>query len=115
MFSVSKFEQFSSPLTVSTVYHMHNATSGVNQKCISATPAADQWKCFFAQYTMPYTQSRIFAVQSLYDYNQLHTVLSLNCTPPNCSAAEMQQFLGWREVSTLFTIVLRLIRGLINV
>ncbi|XP_065184018.1 uncharacterized protein LOC135814776 [Sycon ciliatum] len=78
------------------VVQSQNLTSGMNQKCVAAMSEADQWKCFFAQYSVPYISSPIFALQSLYDYNQLKTVLHLPCIPPKCSASEYQIFLNWR-------------------
>ncbi|XP_065184023.1 uncharacterized protein LOC135814780 isoform X2 [Sycon ciliatum] len=78
------------------VFQTQNVTSGMNQKCVAAMSEADQWKCFFAQYSVSYISSPIFALQSLYDSNQLKTILQLPCVPPKCNASEYQLFLNWR-------------------
>ncbi|XP_065183346.1 uncharacterized protein LOC135814192 [Sycon ciliatum] len=78
------------------VYKMQNASSGVNQDCITKTPEADQWKCFFAQYTMPHIKSRFFALNSQYDTWQLPNILNLHCLPPKCEGKDETAFEGWR-------------------
>jgi hypothetical protein len=44
------------------VFHMQNVSSGVNAACIAGTNNDEQWKCFFAQYTMPFLQTPTFVV-----------------------------------------------------
>eukprot|EP00965_Chrysotila_dentata_P203574 6181809-Pleurochrysis_carterae.AAC.5 len=62
-------------------FEMFNATSGVNQDCITAHASGGAWPddptylCFFAEHTVPYTHTPIFALQSEYDsWQQMYVV-----------------------------------------
>jgi len=56
------------------VFQQHNASSGVNQRCIVSRPnsASD---CMFAEHTVPYITTPIFPLQSRYDSWQLDNIL----------------------------------------
>jgi len=64
------------------VFQAMNATSGVNQACISAhTPTKDTNLCFFAEHTSPHITTPIFPLQSQYDSWQTGNILgSSNAT-----------------------------------
>ena len=45
---------------------------GTNTACLAAYPAAEAWRCFFAQYVQPFNSGlRFFIMQSLYDSAQV--------------------------------------------
>lgn len=73
-----------------------NATQ-VDSGCLAAHAAADAWKCFFAEETLPYVTSPIFATQDLTDSWQMANIFRLPCAS-NLSActpaeiAEMNQY-----------------------
>jgi len=49
------------------VFNLHNASGGVNQKCIAAQSPDEHYKCFFAQYTLEYTDAPIMPIGSATD------------------------------------------------
>lgn len=51
---------------------------GVNQKCVEFYPLEEKWKCFFAEYTMPFIESPLFILQSIYDIWQIYNVMGDN-------------------------------------
>jgi hypothetical protein len=63
-----------------------NATQ-VNAACLAAHSGADAWKCFFAEYTLPFITTPFFATQDLVDSWQLANILRLPCMPydPKCT------------------------------
>jgi len=72
--SPSGHPTFASDLRV--VYRLMNSTGGVNQDCIVAyEPKGDTSDCFFAQYSLHYTKTPLFPLQSVYDAWQLDNVL----------------------------------------
>lgn len=48
-----------------TVAAMQNVTQpgSVNDRCLAAYPASQQWKCFMAQYTLPFIRTPLFMTQ----------------------------------------------------
>lgn len=49
-----------------------NSSSGVNEKCVhTLASSGEDWKCIFAQYTAPFIQTPLFAMQSEYDSWQI--------------------------------------------
>ena len=57
-----------------------NITGGqpqqVNAACVAATPAAQRWKCFSAQYTLPYIRTPFFVINSMHDEWQAQHILA---------------------------------------
>ncbi len=63
---------------------MQNATApagNLNAACLASYPAAEAWRCFLAQYTLPHVHTPCFAVNSVYDAWQTANILQVN---PNC-------------------------------
>ena len=65
---------------------MQNVSGSVNGACTAATPAADRWKCFMAQYTFPHVKTPAFVVNSFYDAWQWGAVLEMPCKEPGCAS-----------------------------
>ena len=62
-------------------YVTMNSREGVNRKCVEFYGPKDDWKCFFAEYTVPFIESPVFILQSLHDSWQIDWVLgSKNAT-----------------------------------
>lgn len=58
------------------VYHMMNTTAAIDQSCIDhyqrlGTP----WKCMFGQYALPYIETPMFILQTIYDSWQMQEIL----------------------------------------
>ena len=57
-----------------------NVTGGapeqVNAACVAATPASERWKCFMAQYTLPFMRTPTFVVNSMVDEWQTQNILA---------------------------------------
>lgn len=71
------------------VFENMNSSGGVNQKCIEFYPL-EKWKCFFAEYTIPFINTSIFMLQSKYDSWQLGEILGeINCGYVNAFGHEM--------------------------
>ncbi len=78
------------------VAEMQNATSAdgnLDADCLAAYPAAEQWRCFLAQYVLPHVSTPFFAVNSVYDSWQTVHILQAdpNCAthdPTKCTPAE---------------------------
>ena len=73
------------------VFKMQNSTGGVNQKCIEQYSSTNEtWKCLLIQDAEPFTSSRLFALNSIYDSWQLANILQLPCKPPDCDPRYME-------------------------
>jgi hypothetical protein len=57
------------------VFELQNATSGVSADCIAAFPAAEQYRCMFAEHSAVYQHTPFFPLQSKYDSWQTHHAL----------------------------------------
>lgn len=55
------------PTQMKNIFHLANSTYGVNDKCITAMPDTDKWKCNFAQEAYAYTDSLTFPINSALD------------------------------------------------
>lgn len=64
---------------------------GSNEACLAAN-TKEPWKCFFAQYLVPFINVPLFVVNSLYDPVNLHGVLDLKCggNLSSCSASDLK-------------------------
>jgi O-palmitoleoyl-L-serine hydrolase len=58
------------------IFNLMNCTSGVNKRCIEYNQIHSN--CFFPQYSIPYTATRFFAVQSRFDSWQIGALLGSN-------------------------------------
>lgn len=85
--------------------NLWNSSSGTNQRCVAATPGAEQWRCMFAPYVYPaFTKGSpvalpFFVSQSGADLWQTQNVLALPCTPGGtCNAAQDASFAAFQDV-----------------
>lgn len=58
------------------VFENMNSRAGVNQKCINYY-GKDSWRCFFAEYALPFVESPVFALQPKFDSWQMDNVLGV--------------------------------------
>jgi len=86
------------------VYKMHNCTNKLNAKCHEKYPGDDGYKCFFAERSIEFTETPIFAINSAYDLvAMLCIVMGEPLVSPstsgvgNCSAIP-----GWEECENDF-------------
>eukprot|EP00440_Ansanella_granifera_P056504 gb/GFBE01061250.1/.p1 GENE.gb/GFBE01061250.1/~~gb/GFBE01061250.1/.p1 ORF type:complete len:427 (+),score=82.92 gb/GFBE01061250.1/:1-1281(+) len=85
-----------------TVYEMMgvNASKTMSADCLAAYPS-EQWKCFFAQYAMPFIKTPYFAVNSFYDRWQAdHIVHSEQRAPLHALRDDMIANLSRAPVSS---------------
>jgi len=82
-----------------------NCAGGVNSKCIAAqTSPDDYWKCFFAEYSMTYTDTPLFVLNSAGDTIGLLCIAlgeplnGISNGTGNCSAVP-----GWEKCELEFT------------
>lgn len=57
------------------VFSTMNCKDGVNEDCIAFHSDEEQWKCFFAEHTIPFVKTPIFALQPRFDSWQADNVL----------------------------------------
>ena len=64
------------------VAEIQNITGGVpeqvNKDCVAATPAAERYKCFMAQYLLPFIKTPTFIINSMVDQWQTENILAPN-------------------------------------
>lgn len=64
------------------VFAMQNVSLSVNRECIAFyAPTNDTWRCFMAQYTLPFIETRTFIVNSLVDNWQGYYIMGITCDP----------------------------------
>lgn len=56
------------------VFENMNIQEGINKECVDFYPE-EKWKCFFAEYVIPFIKIPIFPLQSKYDSWQIKNVL----------------------------------------
>ena len=52
-----------------------NSREGVNKKCVDYYGLNEDWKCFFAEHTLPFVESPVFILQPKYDSWQIQEIL----------------------------------------
>ena len=74
-----------------------NVTPSVDAGCVAHYAAAapeELWRCFMAQYTLPFISTPTFFAQDLDDSWQMSNIYQLGCSPyggkGDCSAAQLQ-------------------------
>ena len=82
------------PNEMQYVVKMQNATSGLNRACVSSQPAADRWRCMFANYSYAHTRMPAFPLQSALDSWQMGNIWlgDSDCAHKNfesCTAAQV--------------------------
>lgn len=71
------------------------STSTANDACVAANPG-NEWRCAFAQYTLPHVATPVYVVEGLYDPWQLEFTLQLDGGAPNGKAPPPQCLAnGW--------------------
>jgi hypothetical protein len=103
----------------SRVAAFQNVTAGapehVNAACVAGTPAAERWRCFMAQFTLPFMTTPTFIVNSMVDEWQAQNILAPNTvTEPavttygafapcikeptaGCNATQAKQWTGYAD------------------
>ena len=73
-------------------------TSQVDAGCLAAHPAADAWRCFLAEETLPHVTSPVFATQDLTDSWQMANIFRLPCASnlSACTPAEISEMNQYR-------------------
>jgi hypothetical protein len=92
------------------------APAQVNAACVAATPAAERYRCFMAQYTYPHVRTPTYMLNSKWDLWQLQNILALDAdtsrhsspyapfvpclkdlvvSPTACNATQFAQFIGY--------------------
>jgi hypothetical protein len=78
---------------------LHNTSGASNADCVSRYQGSnEEWKCFYAPYTLPFIKNPIFVLNSLYDIIQLHCNYQLDCLPPKCNDEQMKLFDAFQSV-----------------
>jgi len=82
------------------LFELQNCSGGLNKKCVEAMAPEDQYKCMFAEHTLPFIETPIMPVGSVYD--SIGTSCVIGSEPEtggptqvgagNCSAAP-----GWAQ------------------
>jgi O-palmitoleoyl-L-serine hydrolase len=72
------------------VAEIQNITGGdpeqVNKECVAAYPATERYKCFMAQYLLPFIKTPLFIINSMVDQWQTQNILAPNIdTEPSVS------------------------------
>eukprot|EP00051_Salpingoeca_urceolata_P028230 m.485760 g.485760 ORF g.485760 m.485760 type:complete len:453 (+) comp23953_c0_seq1:161-1519(+) len=69
------------PTEMQTIFALANSTHGLNDACIAAMPASEQWRCNFAQYAYQYTTSPTFPLNSALDSWQTGCIYTSELVP----------------------------------
>jgi len=90
--------------TLGGVFNNQECSGSVNQKCIEAyKPANEEWRCFFAEYSLNYTDTPLFVINSADDMIGLFCVAlgmplhGISNGTGNCSAVP-----GWEDCELRF-------------
>ena len=77
-----------------------NVTPSVDAGCVASYAPAEQWRCFFAQYTAPFLTTPTFFAQDLDDSWQLSNIFRLGCSPyhgpGDCSPKQLADLTAYR-------------------
>ena len=79
------------------LYTLHN--SALNQACLGAQKRKQEWRCLFPQYSVPFVNTPIFLVNSLYDLWQIAYLSNIPCVLniKTCNSTEMSQIMKFRK------------------
>ena len=88
------------PNEMKYVFEMQNCSGGVNQACIASLPAAERWRCIFANYSYAHTTTSMFPLQSTVDSWQMGNIWRADaaCAKDdfkNCTAQEVDALNGY--------------------
>lgn len=93
------------------LFNMSKPTTNTACQKANAPTSPDGWKCFMAQYVVPYIKSPLFIAEGMYDSWQLGNVLQLPCGHPTpektCNADELAGFLDYGKTmnATITSVV----------
>ena len=90
------------------VFHMQNVSDSVNSDCVAhhativdAEGVSESWKCFMAQYTLPFIHTPLFITNDLNDWWQGQNIMGLTCEPWSstnpCSEDELLYLNNYRQ------------------
>jgi len=87
------------------IFQLANASMGVNADCIAATPAAQRWRCNFAEKAYEFTSTPILPLNSALDAWQTQCIYASELPPafPNQSGTEngvCGAAPGWHDCSS---------------
>ena len=85
------------------VSEMQNCTHTLNAKCLEAYPGNESYKCFFAEYSMEYTETPILAINSPYDMVAMRCIVMGEplVGPSTSGVGNCSAIPGWEECSNL--------------
>lgn len=75
------------------IYELHNCSAGTPAKCRASLPAAERWRCFFANYSYASSSTPFFPLQSAADLYQLQEVARVGDAADGCLNST-RQFAG---------------------
>jgi len=80
------------------VFEMQNCTHTLNAKCLEAFPADEAYKCFFAEYSLNFTETPIFAISTAYDMiGMLCVVMGEPLIAPSFGTGNCSAIPGWQD------------------
>ncbi|XP_070564855.1 uncharacterized protein [Ptychodera flava] len=66
------------------VFKLQEVQGSLNKDCLAAL-GNDPWKCFFPQYSHSFIKTRMFILNSAYDYWTMWFIIHLRCHPSLCN------------------------------
>lgn len=71
------------------VFEMQGAKDSVNAECVAHySLVGEEWKCFMAQYNLPFIKTELFIVNSLIDSWQGYNIMGITCDPSSSSCSD---------------------------
>jgi len=101
------YPSFAGPYVYTPLYQavaaMQNVTGAINDACVaaySAVNASETWRCFMAQYNLPFVQTPLFVINSLADAWQASNIMQIGCNPSSdakaaCSPTQLAYLTGF--------------------
>lgn len=72
------------------VFNFHNMSASVDADCVAQLrPSNEEWKCFFAEFLIPYVESPIFAINAFHDTSSLLLIFRECESFVECSAGDL--------------------------
>jgi hypothetical protein len=66
------------------VFANMNTSGSINSACVAAQQPGEEWRCYCAQYNLPFIKTPLFIDNSLHDAWQAGNVMALPCNPGSC-------------------------------
>ena len=85
-----------------SIFNLHHMRDSVNQDCIDYySPHKEEWKCFMAQYTLPFIKTPLYIVNSMSDSWVTQNIMGIYCNPSmdtnTCTEEELAFFDTFRQ------------------